>query len=110
MSSALPGLTCGTAGYDFRRSFSMRLRFNVPNPTQSGQNARIECPNRTYREEALSGYLFGSLDEVRKITAEGVERYNEIRPYGALDHPTPSEFAERGLDSEQRSCEILLMT
>jgi putative transposase len=62
--------------------------------------AYIEHFNRTYREEVLSAYLFDSLDEVREITAEWLERYNEIRPHDALGSLLPARYREQLIAAE----------
>ena len=49
-------------------------------PGKPDQNAFIERYNRTYRTEVLNAYLFESLDQVRKISAEWVQSYNRSGP------------------------------
>ncbi len=63
-------------------------------------DAYIERFNRTYREEVLSAYLFDSLDEVREITADWINRYNQIRPHDALGSLPPARYRERLLEAE----------
>ena len=48
----------------------------------------------------LSAYLFDSLDDVRDITAEWLERYNEIRPHDALGSRPPARYREQLLAAE----------
>ncbi len=64
------------------------------------ENVYIERFDRTYREEVPSAYLFDSLQEVREITAEWLERYNEIRPHDALGSLPPARYRERLLAAE----------
>jgi putative transposase len=42
------------------------------------QNAYIGRFNRTFREDILDAYLFGSLAEAREIAEQWLEEYNAI--------------------------------
>jgi putative transposase len=56
------------------------------------QNGLIERFNRTYREEVLDCYVFDTLGEVRRMTAEWIRRYNEQRPHEALGNVSPTRY------------------
>lgn len=57
------------------------------------QNAYIERFNRTYRQGVLDCYVFNTLDEVRAITEEWLEHYNQRRPHESLGRIPPTQFA-----------------
>ena len=84
----------------------IELRFIQPG--KPDQNAYIERFNRTCREEVPSAYLFDSLEEVREITAEWLERYNEITPHHALGSLPPARYRERLLAAENPAWNCLL--
>ena len=83
---------------DWCKEQDIELRFIQPG--KPDQNAYIERFNRTYREEVLSAYLFDWLDEVREITADWLDRYNEIRPHDALGSLPPARYREQLIAAE----------
>lgn len=52
----------------------------------------IERYNRTYRTEVLNAYVFESLEQVREISAEWLQSYNEERPHDALAGLPPATY------------------
>lgn len=75
---------------DWAKQQGIHLEFIQPGkPTQ---NSFIERFNRTYRNEILNFYLFKSLGEVRKITADWIQQYNEERPHEALKNMSPIDY------------------
>lgn len=61
-------------------------------PGKPDQNAFIERFNRTYRTEVLNAYVFESLEQVREISAEWLQSYNEERPHDALAGLPPTTY------------------
>jgi putative transposase len=62
-------------------------------PDKPAQNRYIERFNRTYWEDVLEAYIFGSLKEAREITETWMEEYNSIRPHDALQGLPPYQYA-----------------
>ena len=74
-------------------------------PGNPDQNAFIERYNRTYRTEVLNAYVFESLDQVRAISAEWLQCYNEERPHDALAGLLPATYRAQ---LEARSSPLIL--
>ena len=77
-------------GPEFIAERGIELRYIQPG--KPDQNAFIERYNRTYRTEVLNAYLFESLDQVREISAEWLQSYNEERPHDALAGLPPARY------------------
>jgi putative transposase len=69
------------------------LRFIQPG--KPNQNAFIERFNRTVRHEVLDAYVFESLEQVREISAQWRQEYNEERPHDTLGRVPPALFSAR---------------
>ncbi len=71
------------------KEYEIEIQFIQPGRPM--QNGYIERFNRVYREAILDAYLFTDIREVRALTEEWIEEYNERRPHEALQNRTPSE-------------------
>jgi putative transposase len=78
---------------DWCKDKGIELRFIQPG--KPNQNAFIERFNRSYRTEVLNSWLFISLDEVREITHQWLQSYNEERPHDALGNVPSAVFRKR---------------
>jgi putative transposase len=76
------------------------IDFKYIQPGKPSQNGYIERFNRTYRQKVLDAYLFDNLTEVRNITQDFVNDYNNYRPHEALGGLPPLIYRKNkeGLD------------
>ena len=69
-------------------------------PGRPMQNGYIERFNRIYRESILDAYLFFELEQVRILTDEWIDEYNNRRPHESLGNLTPNEWKMKQLKPE----------
>lgn len=77
---------------DFCKGLNIEIRYIQPGKPM--QNGYVERFNRFYREDVLDAYLFSSLQELRLLTEEWMEFYNEKHPHESLNDMSPREYLE----------------
>jgi putative transposase len=85
-----PEFTSG-AFVDFCRQKGILIKYIQPG--KPVQNGYIERMNRTIREDILDAYLFESLDQVRILTQNWMEDYNQNHPHQGLGMLSPVAYA-----------------
>ena len=74
---------------DFCKGLDIEIRYIQPGKPM--QNGYVERFNRFYREDVLDAYLFSSLQELRLLSEEWMEFYNEKHPHESLNDMSPRE-------------------
>jgi putative transposase len=69
-------------------------------PGRPMQNGYIEQFNRIYRECILDAYLLFELDQVRQLTEEWMDEYNNRCPHESLNNLTHNEWKMKQLKTE----------
>lgn len=77
---------------DFCNNHDIKIKYIQPGkPTQ---NAYIERFNRSYREDILDAYLFESMDQLRELSLEWMNDYNQLHPHQSLNNMSPLKYLE----------------
>ncbi len=77
---------------DFCNKQDIKIKYIQPGkPTQ---NAYIERFNRSYREDILDAYLFESIDQLRELSTDWMNDYNQLHPHQSLNNMSPLKYLE----------------
>lgn len=68
------------------------IEFKYIQPGKPTQNAYIERFNKTFRASVLDSYTFETIEQVREITADFIDDYNNHRPHDALNGLPPITY------------------
>lgn len=75
---------------DYCKNQGIQIKYFQPGkPTQ---NAYIERFNQSYREDILDAYMFESLYNLRELSAEWQDEYNEFHPHQSLNDRRPNKY------------------
>ena len=78
------------------------IKFQYIQPGKPTQNAYIERFNKRYRQDVLDSYMFENIHQVREITQQWVEDYNNHRPHDALGGIPPVAYRAQKLINKKK--------
>ena len=61
-------------------------------PGKPTQNAYIERFNRSYREDILDAYMFESLAQLKELSINWMNEYNQLHPHQSLNNMSPLNY------------------
>jgi putative transposase len=98
-----PELTAD-AFVEWARKNNIELLFIQPG--KPNQNAFVERFNRSFREEVLNAWLFGTVTEAQQAADDWLTDYNEFRPHESLGNVPPAVFKPRVFNQEVSTSEL----
>jgi putative transposase len=84
----------------------MEIEIRYIQPGKPDQNAYIERFNRSYRQDVLDAFVFGSLGEARLASDEWLKDYNTERPHDSLGRVPPLSFLSRDTSLREYTFEL----